>query len=189
MTTRGRRGWLGVAAATPPPCPDGTCAPAGWSLRYNSPVLREGPIPAVAHGAIEYVAGAAFIVAPFLLSYGSAAKFVSIVVGVVILVVAAATEGETSLVDQIPVTVHHVLDYILAGFMIAAPFIFGFSDETSPLAWFIAFGVTHLLITIGTRFISEQQSGGGARGSGGGEKAGGGAKGGGAKGGKAAKDS
>ena len=45
-----------------------------------------------------------------------------------------------------------LLDYVLAGLLIALPFVAGFSDETEPTAFFIALGVAHLLITIGTRF-------------------------------------
>jgi len=40
--------------------------------------------------------------------------------------------------------------------LIAAPFLFGFSDESSPTAFFIIIGVSHLLITIGTRFKAHQ---------------------------------
>jgi hypothetical protein len=36
--------------------------------------------------------------------------------------------------------------------LIAAPFLFGFSDESGPTALFIILGVAHLLVTIGTRF-------------------------------------
>jgi hypothetical protein len=119
-------------------------------------MLRDGPIPRVAHGAIEYVAAVAFIVVPLLLDYRSdAAVAISIVVGVVILVVAATTEGPTSLINQIPVAAHVVLDYLLAVFLIASPFLFGFGDETAPLIFFLALGIAHLLLTIATRFLPE----------------------------------
>ena len=115
--------------------------------------MRQGPIPFFAHGVIEYVAGALFIVAPFLLSYESgAATALSIIVGVVVLAVAAATDGPTSLVNQIPRSAHVALDYVLAVLLIALPFLAGFNDETEPTAFFIILGVAHLLITIGTRF-------------------------------------
>ncbi len=52
----------------------------------------------------------------------------------------------------IPPFVHGLLDYGLAALLIAAPFLFGFSDEGAATAFFIALGVLHLLITIGTRF-------------------------------------
>jgi hypothetical protein len=119
-------------------------------------MLRDGPIPRVVHGAIEYVAAIAFIVVPLLLDYRSdAAVATSIVVGIVILVAAASTEGPTSLVNQIPIAAHVVLDYLLAIFLIAAPFLFGFAQESAPLIFFISLGVAHLLLTIATRFLPE----------------------------------
>ncbi len=56
------------------------------------------------------------------------------------------------MIDSIPVSMHVLLDFVLAGALLAAPFLFGFSDETTPTAFFIVLGVAHLLITIGTRF-------------------------------------
>ena len=111
-------------------------------------MLRDGPIPRAVHGAIEYVAAIAFIVVPLLLDYNSeAAVATSIIVGIVILIAAASTEGPTSLVNQIPIAAHVVLDYLLAIFLIAAPFLFGFAQESAPLIFFIALGVAHLLLT------------------------------------------
>jgi uncharacterized membrane protein HdeD (DUF308 family) len=116
-------------------------------------VLREGPVPRFVHGVIEYVAGVLFVVAPFALSFDSdTATGVSVAMGVVVIAIAAATDGPTSLVDQIPVPAHVALDYMLAVLLVAMPFIAGFSDETAPTAFFIAVGVVHLLVTIGTRF-------------------------------------
>lgn len=116
-------------------------------------MLRQGPIPRSLHGMIEYAAGVLFIAAPFLFGFeASAAVALSIVAGVVVLVVAATTEGSSSLIDSIPISVHVVLDYALAAVLVAAPFLFGFSGESAPTAFFIVLGVAHLLITIGTRF-------------------------------------
>ncbi len=118
-------------------------------------MMRDGPIPMFVHGVIEYLAGAAFIVAPFLLSYESGtAKGVSIAVGVLILVIAASTDSPTGLMHQIPRSAHVVLDFVLVGVLIALPFLTGFSSETAPTAFFIGLGVAHLLITIATRFRS-----------------------------------
>jgi hypothetical protein len=94
-------------------------------------VLREGPIPRFVHGLIEYAAGVLLIVAPFVLSFDSdAATAVSIVVGVVVLVVASTTDGPTSLVNQLPLAVHVLLDYVLAA-ALAVPFLFGVSGRWS----------------------------------------------------------
>jgi len=119
-------------------------------------MFKQGPIPAFIHGLIEYAAGVLFVAAPFLLSFEEdAATAASIVAGVLILIVAASTNMSTGLIKSIPVQAHVVLDYILAIALIAAPFLFAFSDDGTALAFFIALGVLHLLITIATRFIRE----------------------------------
>jgi hypothetical protein len=120
-------------------------------------MLKEGPIPRFVHGFIEYAAGVLLLIAPFLFSFDSnAAVAVSILAGIAVLFLAAATEGPTSLINYVPLAAHVVLDYVLAGVLIAMPFIAGFSDETAPTAFFIALGVLHLLVTIGTRFEKDE---------------------------------
>ena len=122
-------------------------------------MLRDGPIPRFLHGFIEYAAAALFFVAPFVLDFeSSGAVAASIVAGVVVLFLAASTEGPTSLINYVPLAAHVVLDYLLAVALIAMPFIAGFSDETAPAAFFIGMGALHLLVTIGTRFKKRDES-------------------------------
>jgi hypothetical protein len=119
-------------------------------------MLTQGPIPRFAHGLIEYLAAVVFFAAPFVLSFDAgAAVAASIIAGVLVLVVAASTEGPTSLVNSIPLSAHVVLDYVFALLLIAVPFIAGFSSETNPTIFFIAIGVVYLLVTIATRFRHE----------------------------------
>ena len=116
-------------------------------------MLSEGPIPRFVHGLIEYVAAVALVAAPFVLSFDSgAATAASLIAGVLVLIVAACSDGPTSLVNQIPVPVHFTLDWLLALALIALPFVAAFSDETNPTVFFLVLGVLHLLVTIGTRF-------------------------------------
>jgi hypothetical protein len=77
---------------------------------------------------------------------------VSIVAGVLLIVVAASTDGPTSLNNSIPVPVHVLLDLVAGGVFIAAPFLFGFSHEGAPTAFFIGLGVLYVLIVVGTRY-------------------------------------
>jgi hypothetical protein len=77
---------------------------------------------------------------------------VAIVAGVLLIVVAASTDGPTSLTNSIPVPVHVLLDLVAGGLFIAAPFLFGFSAEGAPTAFFIGLGVLYVLIVIGTRY-------------------------------------
>jgi hypothetical protein len=123
-------------------------------------VLRQGPIPAFVHGAIEYLAAILLIAAPFLLSFDSGtATAVSIIAGVLVLIVAASTAMSTGLIKSIPVATHVVLDFLLVGLLIASPFLFGFSGDATATAFFIALGVVHLLVTIATRFIPDKPAG------------------------------
>src|SRR3954449_5186731 len=122
-------------------------------------MFRDGPFPAFLHGIVEYLGGALFIALPLLLGYDSgAATAVSIVIGVVLIAVAASTDWGLSLNNQIPKPAHFALDWLLAGVLIASPFLFGFSDESTPTAIFIAAGVLHILLTIGTRFGAKAET-------------------------------
>jgi VIT1/CCC1 family predicted Fe2+/Mn2+ transporter len=126
-------------------------------------MLRDGPIPAFVHGVLEYLAGALFVLAPFLFAFESdTATVVSVAVGVVVLAVAASTRGSTGLVQHLPISIHVVLDYVLAVFLVAAPYLFGFSEETAPTALFLGLGIFHLLLTIGTRFLGRAEAEAGA---------------------------
>jgi hypothetical protein len=121
-------------------------------------MFRQGPIPAFVHGVIEYAAGVLFIAAPFVFSFDSdTATAVAIVAGVLVLIVAATTAMSTGLIKEIPVPAHVVLDYLLAILLIASPFLFGFDEDGTATAFFIVLGVVHLLLTIATRFIRDEQ--------------------------------
>jgi hypothetical protein len=121
-------------------------------------MFKQGPIPAFVHGVVEYLAAALLIAAPFLLSFDSdTATAVSIVVGVLVLIVTASTALPTGLIKSIPVQAHAVIDFLLAAVLIASPFLFGFSDDGTATAFFIVLGVVHLLLTIATRFVSEER--------------------------------
>ena len=121
-------------------------------------MFKQGPVPAFVHGAIEYLAAALFIAAPFLFSFDDdTATAVSIVVGVVLLILTASTALPTGLIKSVPVQAHAMIDFLLAAVLIASPFLFGFSDDGTATAFFTILGVVHLLVTIATRFVSEER--------------------------------
>jgi len=122
-------------------------------------VFKQGPIPAFVHGVVEYLAAILFIAAPFIFDFDTdAAVALSLIVGVVVLIIAATTQWRTGLIQSIPVQAHVMLDYVLAIFLIASPFILGFSDDGTAAAFFIVIGVVHLLLTIATRFVPEERA-------------------------------
>ena len=121
-------------------------------------MFKQGPVPAFVHGVVEYLAAILFIAAPFIFDFDEdSAIAISVVVGVVVLIIAACTHWRTGLIDTISVHAHAMLDYVLAIFLIASPFIFGFDDDGTAAAFFIILGVFHLLLTIATRFVGEER--------------------------------
>jgi hypothetical protein len=116
-------------------------------------VLRSGPLSIFMHGVLEYTAGVVLIAAPFVLGFESdAATALSIIVGVLVLAMAASTDSPSGIARVVAVEIHAVVDFALAVLLIAAPFLFGFRDESTPTAFFIVLGVVHLLLTIATRY-------------------------------------
>jgi uncharacterized membrane protein YfcA len=121
-------------------------------------VFKQGPVPAFVHGIVEYAAAILFIAAPFLFDFTEdSATALSLVVGVLVLIIAASTHWRTGLIQSIPVQAHVMLDYVLAIFLIASPFLLGFTDDGTAAAFFIVLGVVHLLLTIATRFIVDER--------------------------------
>jgi hypothetical protein len=120
-------------------------------------VVKQGPIPAFAHGLYEYLGALALIAAPLLIGYDSgAATAASIILGVLLLFLVATTTSTVSLINQVPLSMHIVFDYAIAALLIASPFLFAFSGESAPTAVFIAAGVLHLLVSIGTQYRHEE---------------------------------
>jgi hypothetical protein len=117
-------------------------------------MLREGPIPQAVQGVLEYLTGFLFIAAPFLFGFTGTgvATAAAIVVGLVLLVMAATSAGPTGLVEQLSPPVHALLDAVLAILLIAAPFVLGFSGVAAPRNLFLISGVLWLLVTIGSRY-------------------------------------
>jgi hypothetical protein len=116
-------------------------------------VLRQGVVPPFAHGLLEYGAGVLLLAAPFVFAFDTdAATAASIVAGLAVLALAASTSNSTGLAKVIPLGIHALLDLAVVAFLVAAPFLFGFSDDGTPTAFFIVLGVWHLLLTIATRF-------------------------------------
>ncbi len=123
-----------------------------------NPMLDQGPVPRITHGAIEYLAGIALIAMPLILDVeAGAAVALAVALGIVVLLVAATTEEPPGLIELIPIEIHVVLDFVLSVVLIATPFVFAFSNEVQPTVFFVGLGIVHLLLTVGTRFRTDQR--------------------------------
>ncbi len=83
------------------------------------------------HGFIDYAMGILLIVAPWLLGFadGTAAQWVPVVLGIVMLGQAVMTDYELGLTRVIPFSVHLAMDFALGILLAASPWLFGFSGR------------------------------------------------------------
>jgi hypothetical protein len=123
-------------------------------VRRDRRRVRRGSVTLSLHVLVEYGLGVLTILAPFLFSFdATSAKLVSVLVGVAILVLAVVTDAPTGIARSLPVASHVVLDYVLALFLIVAPFVFGFSDDDdAATAYFIVLGVGYVMLAVLTRY-------------------------------------
>lgn len=110
-------------------------------------------IPWVVHSAAEYAAALLLVLAPFLFGFDSqTAKWTSIALGVVVLLVAVLSRGLLSVTQSLPSSAHATLDYVLAVVLVLAPFILGFADDTAAVTFFVLLGVAHAALSLLTSF-------------------------------------
>jgi hypothetical protein len=131
-------------------------------------MLRQGPIPLAVHALLEPLVAALLIAAPFLFGFSgeSAPTAISIVLGIMVLLVGMSTRWRISLVKVIPIPAHLIFDLATAALLVVSPFLFTFSDESAPTAFFIVLGVLELLAALGTRWYgtpADHHAGGGRR--------------------------
>jgi hypothetical protein len=114
---------------------------------------RRGSVPLALHGLIEYAGGALTVVAPFTLNFDSdIAIAIAVIIGSGVIVLGLATQAPTGVFRTVPLDSHIVLDYVLGLVLVASPFVFGFTDDETALAYFLIAGVGYLALTVLTRF-------------------------------------
>ena len=110
-------------------------------------------VPWVVHCAIEYAAALLLFAAPFLFGFDTdTAKWTSIALGVVVLLVAVISRSPLGIAKALPVSAHATLDYVLAVVLVLVPFILGFADDTAAVTFFVLLGVAHAALSLLTRF-------------------------------------
>ena len=130
-------------------------------VRRDRRRVQRGSVSLSLHVLIEYGVGVLSILAPFLFSFDSTtAELVSVLVGVGVLVLAVVTDAPTGIARSLPVASHVVLDYVLALFLIVAPFVFGFAgDDNAATAYFIVLGVGFVMLAVLTRYRGPKPAG------------------------------
>lgn len=110
-------------------------------------------VPWIVHSAIEYVAAALLIAAPFLFSFErDTAKWTSIALGVVVLLVAVITRSPLGVTKTLAAPAHATLDYVLAVVLVLVPFVLGFAGDKAAVTFFVLLGIAHASLSLLTRF-------------------------------------
>ena len=83
------------------------------------------------HGVLDYVVGILLIAAPWLFNFddGTAAQWVPVVLGIIVLLMSLATDYEMGAMKMIPMSAHLTMDVIAGIFLAASPWLFGFADR------------------------------------------------------------
>lgn len=116
-------------------------------------LMGRGFIPPLVHGVLDYPLAVVLIVGPLVLDFDSgAAKWIAFAFGIGAAVLAVGTAWSTGIVKIIPPLLHGYADICVTVALIVLPFIVGFWDHTTALAFYLVVGIGGLLATLATRW-------------------------------------
>jgi hypothetical protein len=125
--------------------------------------LTHGPVSPRVHGTLDYLLAATLLAGPLLLNFDSTtATTLVLVIGVAAAGLAVATAWSRGIVHVIPAVLHGIADVGATLVLIAAPFVFGFTADTTATAFCLIVGAGGLVATLLTRFVSDLPASAGA---------------------------
>ncbi|HEY6564787.1 MAG TPA: hypothetical protein VIY86_09845 [Pirellulaceae bacterium] len=104
------------------------------------------------HGILDYLVIIVLFSAPNLLGFTGNAASVSYILGAAYVLLALTTAYPLSLAKIIPFTVHGTLELILSPFLVAMPWLAGFSGQPAAKTFFIASGVALFVVWMVTDY-------------------------------------
>jgi hypothetical protein len=111
-----------------------------------------------AHGYLDYLVVAAFLIGPSLFAFSQTPKTLAYVLGVVHLFVTLLTAFPLGVVKLIPFTVHGVLEFLVALGLIALPWLAGFAATDAPArTFYVAAGIVVLLVVAVTDYKAAER--------------------------------
>jgi hypothetical protein len=90
------------------------------------------------HGFLDYAVVSLFALAPTLFGFGGVAATLAYVVAAIHLTLTLATAFPMGVIKAIPFKVHGVLEVAALLGIGAAPWLFGFADDTTPRNFYLA---------------------------------------------------
>ena len=91
-------------------------------------------IPSFVHGILDYIVGLALLAAPNIFGFADgpdSAVWIPRILGIMILLQAIATDYELGVLRKLPFRMHLMTDYVVALFLAASPWLFGFNKQAN----------------------------------------------------------
>jgi hypothetical protein len=104
------------------------------------------------HGFLDYAVIVVLFLAPSLLDFPSEAAATSFILGGAYVVLSLITAYPLSLAKVIPFTVHGTIELVLSPFLVALPWIAGFSGHQVSRNFFIVAGQALFLVWLTTDY-------------------------------------
>lgn len=104
------------------------------------------------HGILDYAVIVVLFVAPTLFGFAREAATVSYILGAAYVLMSLTTAYPLSLAKLIPFTVHGMIELILSPFLVAMPWLAGFSDHAASRLFYIVAGVALFLVWMVTDY-------------------------------------
>jgi hypothetical protein len=98
------------------------------------------------HGYLDYAVILVLFIAPSLLGFAAEAAAVSYVLGAAYILLALLTAYPLSLAKVIPFTVHGTIELVLSPFLVAMPWLAGFSAHDASRNFFIIAGIALFIV-------------------------------------------
>lgn len=126
-------------------------------------------IPTRLHAPLDYIVGVALIAAPWIFQFSevAAATAISIVLGIGLIAYSLVTDYELGVWKVAPMAVHNLFDIAAGALLVAAPWLFGFADESANV-WvpFVVVGLAAIFLGLTTKqegWYRYRKSGAGTR--------------------------
>ena len=104
------------------------------------------------HGYLDFVVVALFALAPTLFGFVGTPATLCYILAAVHLVLTLTTAFPLGILKLIPFTVHGALELVVSIFLVSAPFVLGFADQSSAKIFFIASGILVFLVYLVTDY-------------------------------------
>lgn len=113
-------------------------------MKFLSPLI---------HGVLDYMLGALFLVAPFMLDFVSPlAQIISLAIGASVLLLSLLTRYPLGVLRVIPFPVHGGIEFIASLALIASPWLAGFEGVFPARNFFVATGVALFAVWLTTDY-------------------------------------